>query len=279
MGYRRDLSTGAGAINRIITPSTDFLVEEVRIHLESDGATTDESFVTSIGALSGEVFDAVFDSKKLIGAADYSWLPGFDPEYNWIDRWECESATPPMIFGETVPNLQDATFDRSVAQASQGASSYKFTKAIEAGTVSYVYFVDAVSAADMHGTLAGGKYILSGWVYIPAGGILGTEIYIRLADNDGGGFVTIESAATNNYDAWQFITVAKILQGDAAGVFAGLRTAGTAAINEIFYIDNVKLIGPRSAKPQLGRRGDSIKIAWPNSEAIEYGLEVIWQAA
>lgn len=107
---------------------------------------------------------------------------------------------------------------------------------------------------------------------------MGTELKIAMADYVGG-FGSTRATAQNLYDQWQEISVVRILRNSATGFLIRIDPDDVMALNELFYVDDISLIGPRFTQPQAARRGDSIKIAWPNSEAIEYGLEVIWQAA
>ncbi len=81
---------------------------------------------------------------------------------NLIDRGDCESATAPMVSGETVPSLIDCTWARSNAQKYAGTYSYKLTAS---AANAYARLVDGVAANDMHGLTAGKCYLLIGKVY------------------------------------------------------------------------------------------------------------------
>jgi len=163
-------------------------------------------------------------------------------EDNLIDRPGCESTTAPMIFGETVPLLSNATFARSADFSHTGDYSYKHTKIIAAGTAGIVRLIDALSTTNMHGLVAGSTYNLTTWVYIPtASGILGTEVTFQLDDHNGVGWSSNAVVAANTYDAWQQITLPVTLRDGALGTHLSILAASAAADTEYFYVDDIRL--------------------------------------
>ena len=168
------------------------------------------------------------------GSAEYTKAR----EGNLIDRGNCELAGAPMIFGETVPYLNDATWERSADFFHTGAYSYKFTKTVAAGTVARAYMSDNASAGDMHGLTSGSTYTLSAWVYIPtASGILGEEVFFHIIDSEGSAPV----AAANTYDAWQLVTATRTVDAAASLAYPRISTHSDAADTEYFYVDDIRL--------------------------------------
>jgi len=161
-------------------------------------------------------------------------------EDNLMDRGNCESATVPAIFGETANTLSNATFAQSTAQFFQGANSYLFTKTIAAGTEAYASFQDNEATNDLHGLAASKEYKLGAWVYIPSGGILGTEITLQILDYVAG-WVATSQAAANAYDEWQYVEATRTLNAGIGGTAIKVVADSAAALNETFYIDNIRL--------------------------------------
>lgn len=169
-------------------------------------------------------------------------LPKVSQSSNQIDRGDCESATPPMVRGETVPVTSDATWAREIAAwAHEGAASYKFTKTVAAGTLARVDLNDTILATDMHGFLPGQTVTMKCWIYISSvSGILGSEVLIRISDYQGA-FETTATYAQNIYDAWQQVTVSKTLRAACTGILLRIQADATAAINEYFNVDDIEI--------------------------------------
>ena len=157
-----------------------------------------------------------------------------------IDRGNCESTTSPMIFGETVPLIVNALWARDNAQAYEGTYSYKYTKDVAAGTGASVDLADNNTSTDMHGLIAGLEYVFSCRIYIPSGGLLGTEIALRIFDFDGG-FANTSQLAANIYDEWQEVSVTRTLRSAATGAIIRLAIGSGAENAELFYVDNIRL--------------------------------------
>lgn len=155
-----------------------------------------------------------------------------------FDRGDCESATPPMVAGETVPFLANATFSQSSTVAHVGTNSYKFTKTVAAGTAAYIALTDNLYTDHMHGFVAGQSVNLSLYVWVPSGGILGSEITINIADYQGA-FDTTTVAVANLYDQWQLVTLARTLRSACTGVYIRIGVINTASLNEYFYVDDL----------------------------------------
>ena len=164
-------------------------------------------------------------------------------EDNLIDRGNCEEPIAPMIFGETVPLVNTATFAKSTDFAHTGKAAFKFTKTSAALTDARVYLTDNTTDTDAHGAVAGSTYALSLWVYVPtASGIDPSEIFLFLQTAVGGSATWEGSAVSPTaLDTWQELTLTKTMDADHHGFRIFLRANTTAALNEYFYIDDVKL--------------------------------------
>ncbi len=174
------------------------------------------------------------------GSAQYTVVR----EDNLFDRGNCSSPIPPMIFGETVPVLNNATFARSSAQAHTGDYSYLFTKTSAAGAgIGRVNITDNFDVTDMHGTVAGSAYGFSAWTYIPtASGVAVSEVQILISQSIAGAALTlVDTMTATTLDAWENLTSTFTLDVAATGFTIQIRAATGAALNEYFYIDDLKL--------------------------------------
>ncbi len=158
-----------------------------------------------------------------------------------IDRGDCESATPPMIFDETVPVLTSMTFARDNAEAHAGTYSYKVTKTIASGTAAYVTLCDNEDTDDMHGMVAGHTYTYSAWVYVPSGGIALDEIRMRIEDYIAPTWAGTDSSYPTAFDTWQKLTVTGTIKLGATGTSILFEIISTAENNEYFYVDDITL--------------------------------------
>jgi hypothetical protein len=152
-----------------------------------------------------------------------------------IDRGDCEDVVSPMVTGETVPVLSNATAARDAAQKYNGSYSFKLTKTVAVGTGASCSFIDIVSGADLHGFIPGQYYPFDIYLWIPTG-LLYTYPYLVLADFAGAWDYTTTSPIAV-YDAWQKITIARLMRSAATGVSIGLYFNANAAINSYVYID------------------------------------------
>ena len=175
----------------------------------------------------------------LAGPNDLSLWAG--SEDNLIDRGECESTTPPMIFDETVPVLTSATFARDGVEAHGDTYSYKVTKTVASGTAAYVTLCDNELTSDMHGLVAGYTYTKSIWIKVSAAsGIALNEIRMWIEDYDGS-WVASYSGNPTAFDTWQRLTVTRTIRSGATGVTIGIEIISTAENNEYFYVDDIRL--------------------------------------
>ncbi len=182
----------------------------------------------------------------------YQWIDGnlyaafykFMYRRNLIDRKDCESTTPPMIFDETVPALTNATFARDEEEHT-GTYSYKVVKTVAAGTVAYVYLTDNANTTNMHGLVAGHTYTWTVWVYIPStGGIALNELYLYIRDYASGAWQGTPGTYSTVLDTWQRISVTRTIRAGATGVNFRLNIKQEAADTEYFYVDDIELSIP-----------------------------------
>jgi hypothetical protein len=194
-----------------------------------------------------EATDVQYNDIKTATSGDY--VVRDDDGYGWIrvsplsttnliDLGTCESATPPAMTGETSNTLVSCTFARSSAVSRNGTYSYKFTKT---GDWPLAGLSDNTNTNDLHGLVPGRTYTFNAWVYIPAGDILGTEIYIFIQDYVGAAWVQASAQATNTYDEWQLLTVTKTIDPAAPGAYILFYCANTAGNGEFFYADDISL--------------------------------------
>jgi parallel beta-helix repeat protein len=158
----------------------------------------------------------------------------------FIARSDCESATPPAIRGEVANTLTQCTLVQSAAQAYEDSNSYLLTKTVAAGTASTAYLTDSAATNDLHGLYAGQEYRFGAWVYIPAGGMLGSELTLVIRDYVAAWEEQAQACALT-YDAWQYVEVTKTLRAGSIGATFGFAIASAAANAETAYTDNLRL--------------------------------------
>ena len=166
-------------------------------------------------------------------------------EFCYVDNISLKELTPPMVRGEITPFVTNCSGTFSLDQAHAGMQSFKIVKntAAEAG-VSFWYFVDNISAADLHGIVPGSTYTPSVWVWIPSGGVLLSEILLVLRV-DGS---TAATAAPTVFDTWEELTFSYEVESDAVSFGLTMRIATSAALGEFIYIDDASLKGPKLYK-------------------------------
>lgn len=194
-------------------------------------------------SLQSEVY--VFDPDHIYGD-EYgdSHAPMYRYKYrkNLIDRGDCESETPPMIFDETVPVLDDATFARDNAEKRTGTYSYKVTKTVASGTAAYITLCDNENTNDMHGLIAGDTYTKFIWIKVTAAsGIALNEIRMWIEDYDDNWLASYSGNLTA-FDTWQKLTVTRTIRSGATGATIGIEIISTAANTEYFYVDDLMLL-------------------------------------
>ena len=163
---------------------------------------------------------------------------------NLIDRPDCESTTPPMIFDETVPYIPggpDATFARDAIHHT-GTYGYRITKTVASGTGTYVMLCDNNNTNDMHGLIAGYTYTKSVWVKIPAGsGIALDEVYFQIRDYYDGAWDVSQSSIPTAFDIWQKISATKTIRQTAVAANIRFNLPYTIEDTEYYYVDDIRL--------------------------------------
>jgi len=167
-----------------------------------------------------------------------------DSYTEFIDRGDCESTTPPMVSGETVPILTGATFARSSDFRRGGTYSYKCTNTTTA-SISRIHLVDNETITDMHGFVAGETYTFSAWVYIPtASGILPSEVALRMGSCVSIDFIAIAMDYATKLDTWEEISITGTFDSAATGAQITIWITSGASPNEYFYVDDISVSQP-----------------------------------
>ena len=126
-------------------------------------------------------------------------------------------------------------------QAYEGTYSRKFTRNVATGTGALIQFVDVIGIGDLHGIIPGLEYQLSARIYIPSGGILGTEILFQMQDY-AAGWIGTDGYAVNTYDEWQELSFSRTIRAAATGFLFQLVAAATAENAELFYVENLRML-------------------------------------
>jgi len=172
---------------------------------------------------------------------------------NIIDRGNCESATAPMMLGESEPSLVQCTFARSSDFARSGTYSYKLTKTIAAGTAALARQTDNGTNTDMHGVVPGEMLDIECYVYIPtASGIAAAEVSIQAQYYDGAWISLATADAASELDEWERLAISGIVPTTATGFQLRLEVESTAALNEYFYVDDLRVARRSMRTERLG---------------------------
>lgn len=189
----------------------------------------------SVPATTGDVIAGPFPVWPYNDADGYVT---FSP--NLVDNGDCESETVPALWDGSTPASSNCTFARSDAQADEGTYSYLLTKTIAAGTGGNQYLHPAGDPrrTTLRGIIPGGSYTFRARIYIPSGGIQGSEVVLNIGNYTGSWDVTSQAAAAS-YDAWQTVEVTKTIAAAATGILFRIDAASAAALNEFFYVDQI----------------------------------------
>lgn len=174
-----------------------------------------------------------------LNAQIHKEMPLYEAEVDMCDRGDCESATPPMVSGETVPVTSDATWARDAGWAFSGSYSYKFTKISAAGTDARIDLTDSENINDMHGFLPGQTVTWRFQLHTEAA-LLGSKVYIYIFDYADGAWQPTGSQGLAIYD--QEITVTRTLRSNCTGIKVRIYVTTTAALNEYFNVDEIEIL-------------------------------------
>lgn len=159
-----------------------------------------------------------------------------------MDRKDCESTTPPMVKGQTVPVLYNATWARSADFKHGGSYSYKLTKTIAAGTAAYAMQVDDGGTSTLNNFVPGRSYRFGAWLYVPtASGIQVGEVYLRTQQYANGAWTGEPLYFSGAKDTWLYQEMIIDVDPDATHVDIEIVVAAAASLNEYFYIDDFSL--------------------------------------
>jgi hypothetical protein len=177
---------------------------------------------------------------------------------NLIDRGNCESATDPCITGQAGNHEDSCTFTRTDAAteiaagrapagftAHNGSYLYMFKKTSAAGAsagIMYYHDHDEATTNDMAGIVAGCTYSKYGWVYVPTlSGIDVAEVGVYADDAVGGVFGALGHTHPTGKDAWEQVLLTFTVRATATGFALYLAALTAAALNEYFYVDDIRL--------------------------------------
>ncbi|KKL71716.1 hypothetical protein LCGC14_2092120, partial [marine sediment metagenome] len=150
-----------------------------------------------------------------------------------IDRARCESTTSPMIFGETVPWLNNVdTYARSNEQAYEGTYSWKGVG--DGVGVMWLGFI--ALGASLHGLIPGLTYTMTARVYVPSGGYTASNVRLRYDDDQTS---PVYSDGATGLDAWKLLSLTFTVDSAATNIVFMLEVneTGTDAV----YLDNLRL--------------------------------------
>lgn len=185
---------------------------------------------------------------------------------NRIANSDCESTTTPCYMDQTADAPANATFARDSAQAKSGTYSYKLTKTTGAGGGEATG--DLTDEDFQLATVFEGQTLtFTAWAYVPStGGPLLSEVFIRLADNNGSTFEQLDSGNPSSYDTWERLTVTKTFRSGLtwARIMAKIDTA--AAAGEYVFFDEIQVEEAASATAWILRE------LWDNPLRLEEHL-------
>ncbi len=251
-------------------------------HNISSGATV----ITCVG---GDVDDIASYTASVTFTHNADIMVSFFPT---IDRGDCESETPPMIFDETVPLLTNATFERD-EEEHIGTYSYKVTKATAAGTISVVSLVDNNTITDMHGMVAGHIYTYSEWVKVPsASGIALAEVKLVIGEYYDAGWHLHTSTLPTAFDTWQKLSLTVTINTNTSGTALYVFYSTAPEDTEYFYVDDIELEGIVSVTHKywwfkvtdsansdglikIGRLGLGTYLDWTPGVAVNFPYEML----
>lgn len=156
---------------------------------------------------------------------------------NYIERGDCESATPPTLRGEVVDSHSNTTAVQSTVQAHSGTNSFLVTKTIAAGTAAYWYPQDSLVTTDMHGHLPGETVEHIAWIYAPSAVV--AEISMTIIEYYSAAWHNVATVSGSVGVSWEKLAIRGTLNDAATGFAIQYAFASTASLNEYFYVDDL----------------------------------------
>ncbi len=161
---------------------------------------------------------------------------------SFCDRGDCESATPPMVRGETEPVTGNCTWTRSTDSASgwpsSGTHSFEMTS-LGAGA-EYATLTDNSLTNDLHGFIPGHTYALTKHFYVPSGGIDRTSINFAVGCYVDGAWTYFVSSNPAAYDTPETITLIFTVPVGTTGVYVYIGGTPSGA-GQNFYVDDIEI--------------------------------------
>ena len=82
MSIKRHIATGTAAIASTLTPTSDFRLKEVRLHLSAaGGAVGVVNFTITLDSALGAAYDVVLKTVDMTAVVDYHWQPELPLEF------------------------------------------------------------------------------------------------------------------------------------------------------------------------------------------------------
>jgi hypothetical protein len=192
---------------------------------------------------------------KTMDGANEKWqtyksdVSNFDKKWqnNKIARGDCESTTPPMIIGQTIPSaaINTTSWARSDIQSKSGNYSYRHQRT-DGTSDSYIHFVDTVAVDNLNSFIPGKTYKFSGWVYIPdvanKPSLSNVFFYSEWYDGLGVWTPTISNKPTA-YNTWQELTFEITYPNEAEAVHYRLAQGAESVTQNgsVVYVDDIKI--------------------------------------
>ncbi len=251
-------------------------------HNISSGATV----ITCVG---GDVDDIASYTASVTFTHDADIMVSFFPT---IDRGDCESTTPPMIFDETVPyqtNPANQTWARYTTTPYAGTSCWRMTKDTASGAGGAdTFLTDRLDTTDMHGMIAGNTYIFQ--FYARPDEVIEYHA-VRIHEYYSGGWNTTAISLDLAGD-WKKYSQTITINAATTGIAIDTVMGTDVALNSTIDIDSIELEGIVSATHKywwfkvtdsansdglikIGRLGLGTYLDWTPGVAVNFPYEML----
>ena len=188
-----------------------------------------------------------------------------------IDRADCNDIIPPMIEGETFPEIINCTWERSNARSFVGEFSFKLIKQTE--DECSISITEQTSAFDRHGFVGDKLYEISAYFYLPIGSeIQRNEVGFEVSETVNGIETSTQVIGVNPiYGAWQRLRFRYTANSDLQDFQVKIYGVANIAVGETFFVDNFDFIRPvvESSEYDVGSIGNEFEHL---KAAIEYWI-------
>jgi hypothetical protein len=134
----------------------------------------------------------------------------------------------------------------------------KFTRTASTGTCAYHWMCDSQVTTDMHiMSKKQGSYRLSTRIWIPSGGMTGSEVGLLFSQYYGAAWHDTFQGCAASYDQWQSIYVSITMYSTVTGIRLALMSKSTASAAETFYFEHTLLRALGNANEHINNFHDS----------------------